>query len=256
MKSVFYTVLALLLNCAGLCAQSTTSSNPRFRVLAVYENGGHHLAFSKQAKQWLDQLALDSSFQIDYIQNTEKLDSSVLSRYQVFLQLDYPPYGWKEKAAQSFEQAINSGRIGWVGLHHASLLGEFDGFPIWPWFWKFMGEIRFKNYIADFASGEITVEVPHHPVMKGLPQKFTVEKEEWYTYDRSPRKNVTVLASVDENSYQPASAIKMGDHPVIWTNPNIKARNLYIFMGHSPILFANKQYTTLLSNAIFWAAAN
>jgi hypothetical protein len=46
----------------------------------------------------------------------------------------------------------------------------------------------------------------------------------------------------------------MGDHPVIWTNEQMKAKNIYIFMGHSPDLFKNKFYTTLFRNAIFWAA--
>ncbi len=90
--------------------------------------------------------------------------------------------------------------------------------------------------------------------MKGVSPSFIVEKEEFYTYEHSPRPNVYVLASVEESTYVPDSDIKMGDHPVIWTNPNYKARNIYIFMGHSPILFQSIDYTTLFKNAIFWAA--
>ncbi len=63
-----------------------------------------------------------------------------------------------------------------------------------------------------------------------------------------------VIASVDETSYQPVSDIKMGDHPVIWTNLNYNARNVYIFMGHGPELFSNADYTSIFSYAIFWAA--
>jgi hypothetical protein len=48
----------------------------------------------------------------------------------------------------------------------------------------------------------------------------------------------------------------MGDHPVVWTNTKMKARNIYIFMGHSPELLNNASYTTLLRNAIFWAAVS
>ena len=62
-----------------------------------------------------------------------------------------------------------------------------------------------------------------------------------------------VLANVDEDSYTPDSSVKMGDHPVIWTNPDYAAKNLYIFMGHHPNLFENEAYKTLLRNAIFWA---
>ncbi|MCW3118085.1 MAG: glycosyl hydrolase [Chitinophagaceae bacterium] len=90
--------------------------------------------------------------------------------------------------------------------------------------------------------------------MKGLPASFTIEKEEWYTYDKSPRPQVHVIASVDESSYTPARTIKMGDHPVIWTNDHVAARNIYIFMGHSPDLFNNASYKTIFRNAIFWAA--
>ncbi|MEO7990826.1 MAG: ThuA domain-containing protein [Chryseolinea sp.] len=74
------------------------------------------------------------------------------------------------------------------------------------------------------------------------------------TYDKSPRSNVHVIASVDESTYAPDSEIKMGDHPVIWTNEKFATRNIYIFMGHSPDLFSNSAYTTLFRNSIFWAA--
>ncbi|SNS05060.1 hypothetical protein SAMN04487979_1572 [Flavobacterium sp. ov086] len=46
----------------------------------------------------------------------------------------------------------------------------------------------------------------------------------------------------------------MGDHPVIWTNEHFASRNVYIFMGHSPDLFQNEAYKTLLKNSIFWPA--
>jgi type 1 glutamine amidotransferase len=127
---------------------------------------------------------------------------------------------------------------------------------MWPWFSEFMGKIKYQNYLPAFASGTVRVEDKAHPCMKGLPETFTILKEEWYTYDRSPRANVRVLASVDESTYSPASAIRMGDHPVIWTNEHMAARNLYIFMGHGPWLLENQAYTTLLRNAILWASGN
>jgi len=90
--------------------------------------------------------------------------------------------------------------------------------------------------------------------MKDVPESFTISREEWYTYDRSPRANVRVLASVDESSYSDPSAPRMGDHPVIWTNERMAARNVYIFMGHGPWLFENAAFTNIFRNAILWAA--
>ena len=247
-------LLTLLFLFCGLnvFAQKT---NPRFHVLALYENGGHHIEYSKRAKQWLDSLAADSNFSIDYIQNTEKIDDDFLSHYQLFIQLDYPPYAWTDKAVAAFEKYIEQGKGGWIGFHHATLLGEFDGYKMWDWYSQFMGGIRYKNYIATFVQGTVNVEDKQHPVMKGIPSSFIIKKEEFYTYDKSPRPNVHVLAGVDESSYIPNSDIKMGDHPVIWTNEHYKARNIYIFMGHSPILFDDPVYKKLFTNAIFWAAA-
>ncbi len=226
----------------------------RFHVLVLYENGGHHVAYTKAAKRWLDKLAIDSNFSVDYYQNTEKINDELLKKYQLFIQLDYPPYGWTPAAAKSFNKYIEEGSGGWIGFHHASLLGEFDGFPMWDWFSGFMGGIRWKNYIATFVKAQVNVEDPKHPVMKGVPVSFIVKKEEFYTYDKSPRPEVHVLASVDENTYQPHSDINMGDHPVIWTNEHVKARNVYIFMGHSPILFDDEAYRKIFVNAIFWAS--
>jgi type 1 glutamine amidotransferase len=183
-----------------------------------------------------------------------RINEAFLSKYQLIIQLDYVPYAWKPEALAAFEKYIDEGKGGWVGFHHATLLGEFDGYKIWPWFSDFMGGIRYKNYIGDFAAATVKVENSKHPIMKGVPASFPVQKEEWYIYDKSPRPNVEVIASVDESTYKPDSKVKMGDHPVIWSNPDKKAKNVYIFMGHSPVLFESDVYKTIFKNAILWAA--
>ena len=231
------------------------TASPRFRVLALYENGGHHVAYSARARIWLAKLAADSGFAVDYLTHTDSINDALLAKYRLIVQLDYVPYGWTPVAMAAFHNYIEEGRGGWVGFHHATLLGEFDNQPMWPWFHEFMGGIRWKDYIARFAAGTVHVEDAKHPVMDGVPDSFPVGKEEWYTYDKSPRPNVRVLADVDENSYQPDTVAKMGDHPVIWTNEKMKARNVYIFMGHAPELFDSWVYRRLFRNAIFWAAA-
>ena len=231
-----------------------TVSGTGFKVLALAESGGHHIEFTKAAKPWLKKCGEENGFEVDYITNTASITEAFLARYQLVLQLDFVPYGWKPEAMAAFKAYIEEGRGGWVGLHHATLLGNFDGFPMWRWFSDFMGTIKFKNYIPKFTSGTVRVEDKSHPCMKGVPESFIIPKEEWYTYDRSPRANVRVLASVDEATYSDPSAVRMGDHPVIWTNERMAARNVYIFMGHGPWLFENEAFTTIFRNAIVWAA--
>lgn len=229
-------------------------NRPRFRALVLYENGGWHVKYSWRARNWLAQQAVDSNFAMDYLTHTDSINDELLSHYQLIIQLDFVPYGWKPAAEAAFKKYIEEGRGGWVGFHHATLLGEFDKFPMWPWFHDFMGGIRWKDYIARFAKATVRVEDRQHPVFQGIPDSFVVQKEEWYTYDKSPRPNVHVLAGVDESTYSPDTTVKMGDHPVIWTNEKVKARNIYIFMGHDPILLDDAVYKHLFANAISWAA--
>jgi type 1 glutamine amidotransferase len=235
-------------------AGAAQSTDPRFRVIALAEAGGIHRPFVDAAKTWLEKLASENRFSIDYIENTDKINDAFLSHYQLFLQLNYPPYGWTPTAVAAFIRYIEEGRGGWIGFHHATLLGEFDGTQMWPWFSQFMGGIRFTDYIPKFATATVVVEDFSHAVMKNVSASFTVDQEEWYTYNKSPRANVRVLARVNEATYSPETSTKMGDHPVIWTNEHFKARNVYIFMGHHPELFQNSNFTAIVRNSIFWAA--
>lgn len=225
-----------------------------FKVLVLAERGGQHEKFVIAALEWLNKLACEKNLEISVMNHANEIDEAILKRYKVIVQLNYAPYAWGDKAMHAFERYIDEGEGGWVGFHHASLLGEFDGYPIWPWFSDFLGGIRFKNYIAATASGTVNVEDNKHPVMKGLPKSFVIPDDEWYTYDIDPRPNVHVLATVDEQSYTPTSEIKMGDHPVIWINEKKKARNVYFQIGHSPSLLNSVEFKTMVSDAIEWAA--
>jgi type 1 glutamine amidotransferase len=245
-------VLVLFPFCSAVC--SGQPAQPKFKVLAIAERGGLHQPFVDAAKVWLSREAREGGFTVDYIEDTKRIDDAFLSQYRLFIQLNFPPYTWTPTAMAAFQRYIEEGRGGWIGFHHATLLGEFDGYPMWPWFSSFMGGIRFLNYIPGFATGKVTVEAPEHAVTKGVGSGFTIENEEWYTYDKSPRPNVRVLASVDEKSYSPASSTTMGDHPVVWSNERMKARNVYIFMGHHAELFENGSFTRIFHNSILWAA--
>jgi hypothetical protein len=251
---VFLGAAFLAAAAVGVKAADPEAEPPQFRVVAIAEPGGIHLPFVVAAKDWLNKLAAENHFAVDYIEDTEKINDEFLSHYQLFIQLNYPPYRWTPTAQASFLKYIEEGRGGWIGFHHAGLLGEFDGYQMWPWFSQFMGGIRYTNYIATFVDGTVTVEDNSHPAMNGVSNSFKVLHEEFYTWNKSPRPNVHVLASVNENSYSPDTKIKMGDHPVIWTNEHYKARNIYIFMGHHADLFENTAFTTIFSNSIFWAA--
>ncbi len=97
----------VLLSLAPIHASAAQDSKPKFRVVALAEHGGIHQPFVDAAKVWLEKLATDSNFSIDYIENTEKIDDAFLSRYQLFIQLDYPPYSWTPTAMTAFVNISN-----------------------------------------------------------------------------------------------------------------------------------------------------
>ena len=249
-----FLLLAFLLGTGISVSGQNLNNKPAFHVLVLAERGGIHEGFVVAALDWLNHFSQEQHFDFTVINQADSLTTDYLSHYRVFIQLNFPPYRWSAESKEAFVKYMEEGQGGWVGFHHASLLGEFDGYPMWDWFSQFMGGIRWKNYIAARATATVHVEDKDHPVMKGLPETFSIPDDEWYTYDKDPRPNVHVLANVDESSYQPPSDIKMGDHPVIWTNEKIKARNVYFQMGHHANLFHSSEFKKMFANAILWAA--
>ena len=234
--------------------QQLSAQGQGFKALILTERGDQHEGFVAPALEWLDEFSKVHDMDYTLANHASEIDSMNLSDFDVIIQLNYPPYTWSEDGEKAFQRYIDKGPGGWVGLHHATLLGEFDGYSMWQWFSDFMGGIRFKNYIAEKATATVHIEDLSHPVFKGLPASFDIPNDEWYIFDKNPRPNVHVLANVDENSYRPDSNIKMGDHPVIWENKTKKARNVYFLMGHDSTLMEVQNFKMLLSNAILWAA--
>lgn len=233
-------------------AENLLGKPHKAKVLVLTERGGQHGGFTDAGLRWLAAEGAKGNFSITEINNARNITEAYLSQFSLVIQLDFPPYTWPKEAEDAFVKYIEEGHGGWIGFHHATLLGEFDGYPMWQWFSDFMGGVRFKNYIAPLANGTLIVEDKQHPVMKDVPASFVVPDDEWYTYDKSPRPNVHVLANVDESSYAPASDIKMGDHPVVWVNESKKARNVYFQIGHSSKLYETEGFTTMFRNAINW----
>ncbi len=76
-------------------ALDTPSHPVKFRVVAIAESGNTpHNEFVAAAKVWLQQLADENDFAIDYITNTDPINDAFLAKYKLFIQLNYPPYRW------------------------------------------------------------------------------------------------------------------------------------------------------------------
>lgn len=249
MKKYIFLLAAILIMLPSASAEDLA---PLRRVLVLAERGGLHEGFTAAGLQWLEDNKERFHMDLTILNSAEQIPQGEIPTYHLILQLNYPPYAWSDAARQDLQHYIDSCQGGYIGFHHATLLGDFDGYPLWQWFSDFMGGILFQNYIAEKSDATVQVEDSLHAVMRNLPAAFVIPDDEWYTYDHSPRPNVRVLARVDESSYTTKTDVKMGDHPVIWTNPYKSSRNVYFQFGHSQQLFATPVFIQLLENALHW----
>src|SRR5882724_10699132 len=96
----------LLVVVAGLSAAllSAQEKTQMFRVIAIAEHGGIHKPFVDRAKIWLDKLAADNNFAVDYDEDTAK--------YKLFIQLNCAPYDWTDRAQAAFIKYIEAKAVG------------------------------------------------------------------------------------------------------------------------------------------------
>jgi type 1 glutamine amidotransferase len=254
MKRNFQTAISLLL--LSILSLTFTpgaiAQKPAFRVLVVASPDPDHRPMIKQSKAFLEKIASENNFEIDFSRDATLINDDNLTNYQVLVQLHLAPFEMNPKEQIALQHFISRGK-GWVGIHAAGLTGRqfiAPETPYWKWYEKMLGGIVYSNHPSK-QTGKILVEDREHPVMKNLTSSFNFY-DEWYEFDKSPRPNVHVLATVDETSYKPEKP--MGDHPMIWTNPEYD-RVIYIDIGHDSTACSDTNFSILVRDAILWAAS-
>lgn len=239
---VFLFIVILVNNVYGQTSQ--------FKVLVVASLAKDHLRMIDSAAPFLKQMATQNNFSLDFTKDTSTINDANLANYDVFIMLHLAPFDMSYSQQAALQKFIESGK-GWVGIHAAGLTGtQFlgTGTIYWQWFQDFMGGSVYSPHPA-YQKGRLVIEDHKHAATKHLPASFEVS-DEWYEFDKSPRSNVRVLATADEASYTQKKP--MGDHPLVWTNEKYSG-TIYIGVGHDPSVFNNKDYVTMLRDAILWA---
>jgi type 1 glutamine amidotransferase len=142
-----------------------------------------------------------------------------------------------------------------IGVHGTA------GDPVYFWDWyvdKLIGA-RFLSHPMgpQFQDARVVVDRTH-PLAGVLPAEW-VMNDEWYSFKTNPRAaGAKVLATLDESTYSPIGMgkmdLRMGDHPIAWTNCVGKGRMFYSAIGHRPETYSEPHYVAMLEAAIGWAA--
>ena len=188
-------LIVLLVLCqAGVGAQS-------FRVLVVASRARDHLKMIAAARPFFEQMAAEEHFELDFTDDTSRINPANLARYQVFVMLHLAPFDMSYSQQDALRQFVEQGK-GWVGIHAAGLTGKqfHPNDRYWQWFEDLMGNVVYSPHPA-YQHATLVVDDREHPVTHHLPARIDIP-DEWYEWDKSVRGNpdIHVLASVDEGT--------------------------------------------------------
>jgi hypothetical protein len=197
------------------------------------------------------------------------------SKYAVVLS-NYNGEDWPAPVKEAFLKYVEGGG-GAVMVHAAN-----NAFPGWPEFNRLIGLGWRDNKYGDRVTldekgqqvrtpkGEgpgaghgpqhefvVTVRMPDHPIMKGLPAKWKHAKDELYHGQRGPALDMTIL----DSAYSAPDKGGTGAHePITWFIPHGKGKVVTTVLGHH--MRGQKDFDalhcvgfqTLVARAAEWAA--
>lgn len=223
-------------------------------------NGFRHSDGIAGGKVAIDSIAQEDGFTPFFTENGAVFNPRDLALFDSVVFLNATGDLFNEAQESAFAQWIEAGG-GWVGIHAAGDSSHAG----WDWYREKLVGADFTAHIMgpQFQAATVMLENQWHPALSRLPDVWS-HTEEWYSWAESPRvEGFTILATLDEDSYSPVAKfmgsetdLRMGDHPVVWSNCVELGRSIYLAMGHQADAFEQPQVRQLLKNAIAWSRAD
>jgi cytochrome c len=204
-------------------AEAQAQAEPRFNALLFSKTAAFRHDAIPAGTAAIQQLAQENNFSVDATEDATAFTDENLAQYDVVIFLLTTGDVLDDTQQAAFQRYIQAGG-GYAGVHSAS-----DTEHDWPWY----GELVGAFFDAHPRNQDATIKVADrvHPSTAHLPARWQ-RFDEWYSFDRNPRGNVHVLASIDESTYDP-EATPMGlDHPLAWCQVFDGGRSWYTGSGH------------------------
>ncbi|MEM9055824.1 MAG: ThuA domain-containing protein [Pseudomonadota bacterium] len=232
-----------LATCAALLAASRVAANEPGRLLFFSKTSGFRHGSIPTATDALRTIAEQNGFTVDTTEDAADFNTANLAQYQAVLFLMTTGNVLNDSQQAAFEDYIRAGN-GYAGLHSATDT-EYD----WPWYGELVGTY-FANH-PSIQDAVLNVEVDDHPSTASLPNPW-LRRDEWYNFRTNPRGQVTVLATIDESSYNGGT---MGaDHPIAWFHEFDGGRSWYTAGGHTSSSYSEEGFLAHLLGGLQYAA--
>jgi len=247
MLSMKASILLLLVGVSALSNQAEA-----FRVLAFYHGTWDlaHISFVGDCNRWFPSIQAQHGFTYESTTDWSRLNDNNLRNYDVIMLLDDLPNVASQR--QAFQRYIEGGG-GFIGYHVSAFTSNAND---WSWYHNtLLGTGNFQDNTWRPTSAVLKNEVPGHPALARLPEKFPTQPNEWYSWSRDLRQNnnIQILLSIHPDSFPlgTTQVWRSGFYPVVWTNKNYNI--MYVNMGHNDMAYedgSNRELSHTFDNEV------
>lgn len=233
------------LACASARAGPAADAAPAFRILVFTKTAGYRHDSIPAAIAAVEKLGAENGFAVDATEDASVFTGSTLSRYAVVMFLLTTGDVLDQDQQAAFMRYIEAGG-GFAGVHSAS-----DTEHDWPWYGNLVG--AYFSTHPEIQQATIDVLDRETPSTVHLPAHWA-RTDEWYNFSTDPSSSVTVLAALDETTYQPGPGAMGASHPIAWQHVFDGGRSWYTAGGHTAESYSEPPFLAHILGGVLWAA--
>lgn len=248
-----YFLILILLFGSIAHSQSIKMKNNHLKIIVFSKSNGYIHESVPAGITTLNELGAGNGWEIVVTEDSTAFSPENLKQFGLIIFLSVGGHVLNNNEQKAVEQFVESGK-GLLAIHTGAYAE-----PDWKWYHKAIGT-RFIGH-PPLQKAKVIIEDRENPAMQCFRDSIWETEDEWYSFAPDPRKNVHVLARLDENSYDvddnrwfKGVVQRMGDHPIVWFRRMGKGRVFQTGFGHSAQKYSDPVFKKHLKGAIMWTA--
>ncbi len=229
----------------GLLVSSTSiAQKTDVNVLVFSKTAAFRHKSIPKGIDFLKEMSSKNNWKTTFTEDSTVFNDSILKSYDVLVFLNTSGNLFDDTQKESLKKYFARGK-GFVGIHAAS-----DTEKEWEWYNEMIGA-TFKSHPKVQPATLLINKNTNHPAISAFKDK-EIFKDEWYNFKKPVGKHVTVLASLDESSYE-GDRMNM-EHPISWSHIYDGTKVFYTGLGHTDEVYADPRFYSHIQEAILWSA--